>query len=89
MLYNQQLVRSEKCKYLGIWLDAKLTWKYHIDYIKTKCKKVTDLMRMVTGRSWGADKQSLIYIYKALIRSTIDYGCKVYSLACKTSLKKI
>ena len=38
MLYNQQLVRSEKCKYLGIWLDAKLTWKNHIDYIKTKCK---------------------------------------------------
>ena len=85
MLYNQQLVRSEKFKYLGIWLDAKLTWKHHIDYIETKCKKVTNLMRMVTGHSWGADRQSLIYIYKALMRSIIDYGC----IACKTSLKKI
>ena len=41
---------------------------------------------MVTGHSWGAENQSLIYIYKALMRSTIDYGC---ILACKTSLKKI
>ena len=61
----------------------------HIDYIETKWKKVTNPMRMVTGHSWGADKQSQIYIYKALMRSTIDYGCIVYSLACKTSLKKI
>ena len=72
-------------KYLGIWLDAKLTRKYHTDYIKTKCKKVTNLMRMVTGHSWGAEKQSLIYIYKVMMRSTIDYGCIVYRLACKTS----
>ena len=41
---------------------------------------------MVTGHSWGAEKQSLIYIYKVMMRSTIDYGC---ILACKTSLKKI
>lgn len=89
MLYNQQLERSDKFKYLGIWLDTKLTWKYHIEYIETKCKKVINLMRIVAGHSWGADRQSLIYIYKALIRSIIDYGCIVYSSACKTSLKKI
>lgn len=89
MLYNQQLERSDKLKYLGVWLDSKRTWKYHIEYIETKCKKVINLMRMVTGQSWGADRQSLINIYKALMRSNIDYGCIVYSAACKTSLKKI
>ena len=75
---------------MEIWSDAKLTWKYHIDYIKTckKCKEGTNLKRMVRGHR-GADKQSLIYIYKALMRSTIDYGRIVCSLACKTSLKKI
>lgn len=46
-------------------------------------------MRMVTGHNWGADRLSLINIYKALIRLTIDYGCIMYSSACKTSLKKI
>ena len=28
-------------------------------------------------------------LYKALIRSTFDYGCILYSSACKNSLKKL
>ena len=79
MLYNQSIEREKKFKYLGMWLDERLTRKHHIDHIETKCKKVLNLMRMITGQCWGADKQSLMYIYKALIRSTIDYGCIVYS----------
>ena len=43
-------------------------------------------MRMVTGHSWGADRQSLIYIYKELMRLTIDYDWIVYNLACKKTV---
>ena len=89
MLYNQKLERGEKFKYLGVWFDGKLSWKVHIEYIETKCKKVMNLMRMVTGHYWGADKLSLMNIYKALIRSNLDYGCIIYSSASKTSLKKL
>ena len=75
MLYNQPLERGEKFKYLGVWFDDKLLWKFHIEYMETKCKKVINLMRMVTGHYWGADRPSLMNLYKALIRSTFDYGC--------------
>ena len=37
----------------------------------------------------GADKQSLMGIYQAIMRSTIDDGCIVYGAAAKTSLQKI
>ncbi len=33
-------------------------------------------MRMITGHTWGADRQSLINIYKALIRANIDQVCR-------------
>ena len=89
ILYKQPLERGVKFKYLGMWLDSKLTWKHHIDYMETKCKKVLNVMRMVSGLCWGADRQSMLNIYKALIRSTVDYGCVVYSSACKTSLLKL
>ncbi len=46
-------------------------------------------MRMITGHNWGADRQSLINIYKALIRANIDYGIIVYNMVCKTRLEKI
>lgn len=38
---------------------------------------------------WGADKNSLIDIYRACMRSSIDYGCIVYGAAAITSLGKI
>ena len=88
MLYNQPLERGEKFKYLGVWFDNKLLWKFHIEYMETKCKKVINL-RMVTGHYWGADRPSLMNKYKALIRSIFDYGCIVYSSACTTSLRKL
>ncbi|KAL2092947.1 hypothetical protein ACEWY4_010259 [Coilia grayii] len=89
LLYDQPLKRGEGIKYLGLWLDKKLNWKRHIEYLETKCKKVLNIMRMVSGLCWGADRQSLLNIYKALIRSNIDYGCTVYGTACKTSLMKL
>lgn len=89
MLYNQPLERVKTFKYLGMVMDDRLTWKHHIVHIETKCKKVLNLMRMISGQHWGADKHSLINIYKALIRSTIDYGCIVYSSACVTTIKKL
>ena len=46
-------------------------------------------MRAVSGNQWGASKRSLLTIYKALIRSIIDYGDVAYSSACKSHLNKI
>ncbi len=32
---------------------------------------------------WGADRDSMLTIYQALIRSTIDYGCMIYGSAIR------
>lgn len=31
-------------RFLGMWLDEKLTWRQHIDKVKDKCKKVNNLL---------------------------------------------
>ncbi len=81
--------RVTKFKYLGLWFDEKCIWRNHINQIETKCKKVINLMRSVTGYEWGADKLSLMVIYRALIRSCLDYGCMVYGVAAKSILEKL
>ncbi|XP_035985721.1 uncharacterized protein LOC118559100 [Fundulus heteroclitus] len=86
-LYDQPIKRVDEFKYLGLWLDSSYTWKTHIKQLETKCKKVINLMKAVAGNDWGADKQSLLNIYRALMRSAIDYGCIVYEAAAKTSLQ--
>jgi ribonuclease HI len=87
---DQNCIKMEKkAKFLGIIFDRKLSWKPHIDYIIEKCKKRLNLMRAISGYHWGASKKSLLTIYKALIRSILDYGDVAYSSACKSHLNKL
>ena len=44
---------------------------------------------MVSSYDWGADKKTLLKLYDAVCRSKLDYGCQIYSSACKTHLEKL
>jgi hypothetical protein len=67
--------------------DSKLTWLKHIQYIQTKCIKVLNCMRLLTGTKWGTNSYTLRTMYFAHIRSKIDYGCEVYNSASNTVTK--
>ncbi|GBM83251.1 hypothetical protein AVEN_79344-1 [Araneus ventricosus] len=46
-------------------------------------------MKVLSNTSWGADKVSLIRIYRSLVRSKLDYGMPVYGSASKSTLKML
>ena len=71
---------------MGVILDSKLTWAKHIDDLKLKVKKSLNLLKVISGFDWGADKKSLLRIYDALCRSKLDYRCQIYSSASKSNL---
>ena len=75
--------------FLGMKFDSKLTWREHIEYLVKACSKRIDVMRCVQGTSWGADRHSLILIYKMFIRSKLDYGSHLYDSAAETHKKKL
>lgn len=86
---NQQIEYTETIKFLGVQFDSKLRWKQHIDATITKCKQNISIIRMLAHTNWGANRESLLKIYKSTILSKIDYGCQAYSSACNTYLKKL
>ena len=69
--------------------DRRLTYKEHIDYVSVKTIKRINLLKVVSGTYWGASKQSLLNLYRALIRSVLDYGCQAYGFASKSNLEKL
>ena len=88
--YNGKDIQYAKCvKFLGMYFDHKLTWKAHIDDLIKRCNSDLNLMRMVSGTSFGADKLTLLRIYFALIRSKLDYGCQAYASAARSHLSKL
>lgn len=88
-MYGTNLEKVECFRFLGVYFDTKLTWREHIKYTVCKCKKVLNVMRCLAGLDWGASFSALKYIYIALIRSKLDYGCIVYGSAAKSVLTEL
>lgn len=88
-LSGLEVERVESFKYLGMWLDPKLTWNPHIQNMVERCKKVLNVMRCLRGIEWGASRHALRTIYTGLIRSVLDYGSFIYGSAAKTILRKL
>lgn len=88
-LYGSPLEEVDCFKYLGVWFDSKLNWKTHVSKVISKTSKVLNVMRCLTGFSWGADKGTLLTIYQAMVRSVFDYGCQVYGAAATSVLRKL
>ena len=78
-----------EAKFLGVIFDTKLTFKNHIQYLKTSCQKALDILRVVGHTDWGADRIILLRLYHLLVRSKWDYGCIVYGSAHWSILKQL
>ena len=77
---------ADEIKFLGMIFDSKLTWAKHIDDLKLKVKKSLNLLKVISGFDWGADKKNLCFGYMMHCRSELDYGCQIYSSASKSKL---
>jgi hypothetical protein len=88
-LYNSEIPLVSETKFLGLVFDSKLSFKAHIDYLKKKCLKAMNLLRVVSSTDWGADSTTLLRLYRSLVRSKLDYGCVVYGSARDSYLQSL
>ena len=85
-LYGSLIPVVEDFKFLGIIFDRKLSFIPHIKYLKAKCLKALNLLKVLSHTNWGADRTVLLQLYRSLIRSKLDYGSIVYGSARKSYL---
>ena len=83
---NEAMPRNTCCKYLGVLIDSKLTYRDHIIYVVKKLNKFCGLIYRV--RDIYSIKCLLLF-YNAYAKSVICYGLLVYGRAAKTNLTKI
>jgi ribonuclease HI len=88
-LNGQLIPLADKAKFLSIWFDRKLNFKAHIDYVRNKCQKSLNLLKILAHYSWGADRKTLLQLFRSFIRSTLDYGSIVYGAARPSYLKRL
>ena len=69
---------SDGCKYLGVYIDSKLTWKHHIQTKIDKCKKLLYLIKATVGRKWGINPQLVRWAYTGIVRPTLAFACHIW-----------
>ena len=78
---NTEISPSEKVKYLGLYLDYKLSWNDQATYTIGRATKLLNVLKALRGTWWGGHPQILLTAYTSLIRSTIEYGAFLINIS--------
>ena len=82
-LNNQYIKVDNTCKYLGVRLDSKLTFKTHISHI---AKKVSKQCGIVLKLKLYVPRSKLLNYYNTYVNSIIQYGILIYGCWSYSSL---
>lgn len=74
----------KEATFLGLLWDNKMTFIPHINYLRNRCVKALNTIKVLAKTKWGADCIVLLQLYRLLVRSRLDYGSIVYSSARKS-----
>lgn len=93
-LDGQLLNLSGSVKYLGIWLDSKLSWRKQLEEAVCRSRAVFWTLKGCFGCSWGLPPQTLRWLYVTVIRPTLACGSLVWwkraqLLKSQTDLSKL
>ena len=91
-LNNTPLRYSENPVYLGVVLDPALCYIKHIDYIIEKARKRLNILRAVSGKTWGANAGNAWTFrasYNAILKPVLDYAVPVFHHAARSHQDKL
>jgi hypothetical protein len=75
---GSKIPEVSEIKHLGVYFDKGLRWSKQTDEVLLKTSKLKSLLKILANTKHGPSIESLVIIYKALVRSRIDYGIMVF-----------
>ena len=71
MFNGQVLPIAKSFKHLGVTIDNRLSWKAHVNYVKTKALKFTNNLLRFAKNNCGLDSRAIEVIFKGATLPTI------------------
>lgn len=69
---------TESARFLGVWLDWKLSWKAHCQAVERKLRTQDFAFSRIAAKTWGPGLTRAREVYTKCIRSAIAYGATSY-----------
>jgi hypothetical protein len=87
-LNNERIPYKEDPKFLGIVFDRRLNFERHFEQLGEKIKDRLNILKIVSyDKCWRLKSDTLINMFKVLLRSVLDYS-SVISAACSKKTKE-
>ena len=83
---TKELQYHNSMKYLGVTFTRHLSWTEHVKGRIRKAIQTLNLTKAIIGQTWGMNPEKVLWIYTALIRPIISYGCLVWAKSLTKSM---
>jgi len=83
---DQKIKNVTPFKYLGVWLDLKLTWNEHFDVVN---RKVSVRSNLINRNKKYFQFGDLKLIYDSLVLYVVNYCLTLRGNMCKTKISKL
>ena len=86
---NHNIPQHTHVKYLGIHLDRRLTWKYHIDAKVTQINLKIVELKWLIGRNSKLKLDCKLLLYNSIIKPIWCYGIQLWGTASASNIERI
>lgn len=81
-----EIERVSNIKFLGVNIDEKLSWKLHVNYLKSKIAKTIGVLCKIKH---SVNQKSLQLLYNTLILPYYNYCSEIWGTSPKSTLQPI
>ncbi len=78
------ILMSHSVTFLGFLLDSKLKWSCHINKKCIAAKKAIFAVNNCLRKSWGFDRERLLFLYRSVVEPIIIYVVGVWAGALRS-----
>lgn len=76
-------------KYLGLYLDSKLTWKHHIETKLKQAHQKLHQLKPIINRKSSLSPENTVLLYKSILRPLLLYACPIWCHSAASHINKI
>lgn len=65
--------------FLGVTYDSLMKFNHHATKLRTRLQERNNILKALSGTSWGKEKEVIITTYQALGQSLLNYACPIWT----------